>query len=128
MPLKTHRSFKATLAFAGLAIMALSGCASDETAGSLLVSPGKFTLYTCPELVRHETGLVARQRVLEGLIAKAGPEADGRFVSAIAYRPEYAAVRAERNLLRRVFAEKECQGSLTAPVAPVAGTVAAPRR
>ncbi|MDP2411009.1 MAG: hypothetical protein Q8M26_12085 [Pseudolabrys sp.] len=126
MPLTIPKSRIALRAgIAGLAVMALSGCASDETAGSLLVSPGKFTLFTCPDLVRHEAGLLARQRVLEGLIAKAGPDADGRFVSAIAYRPEYTTVRAERNLLRRVFAEKECQGSLTP--APAAGAMA-PRR
>lgn len=124
----THRSIKTTIAaaIAGLTVMTLSGCTSNEAVGNLMVSPGKFTLYTCPDLVRHDAGLVSRQRVLEGLIAKAGPEADGRFVSAIAYRPEYASLRAERSLLRRVAAEKECQIPVT-PAVPVDRTVA-PRR
>ena len=35
-----------------MAALALSGCATDDTMSTILVSPGKFILYTCPELVR----------------------------------------------------------------------------
>ena len=103
---------KFLIAFILLAM--LSGCTSsggtsDETLGRILFSPGKYALYTCPEIADRVTANVARQRVLEGLMAKAGAGSGGRMVSSVAYRPEYLELRGEMVELRRVAAEKNCK-------------------
>jgi len=86
-----------------------SGGSSDDTFGRILFSPGKYALYTCPEIADRVTANVARQRVLEGLMAKAGAGSGGRLVSSVAYRPEYLELRGEMVELRRVAAEKNCK-------------------
>jgi hypothetical protein len=45
---------------------------------------------------------------LEALMARAGPGTDALLVSAVAYRPEYLAVRGEMNELRAAAATKKC--------------------
>lgn len=97
-----------------LLVALLSGCASsggtsDETVGRILFAPGKFALYTCAELADRVTVNVARQHVLEGLMAKAGAGAGGRMVSSMAYRPEYLELRGEMVELRRAAAAKDCK-------------------
>ena len=82
---------------------------SDETFGRILFAPGKFALYNCAEIADRVTANVARQRVLEGLMAKAGAGSGGRLVSSVAYRPEYLELRGEMVELRRVAAEKNCK-------------------
>ena len=49
------------------------------------------------------------QLELEGLMAKAGPDASGHFVSTIAYRPEYLQLRGQMNEIRKTSAEKKCK-------------------
>ena len=92
----------------------LSGCTSsggpsDETLGRILFAPGKFALYTCPELADRATVNAARQHVLEGLMAKAGAGVGGRMVSGMAYRTEYLELRGAMVELRRVAVEKNCK-------------------
>src|SRR3990172_5641070 len=85
--------FRPLVAIALLAAM-LSGCASsggssDDKLGRFLVAPGKYVLYSCPEIAVQAATTAARERELERLMAKANVDAGGRLVSAIAYRPEY---------------------------------------
>ena len=88
----------------------LSGCAaSDDASGRFLVQPERYQLYSCTELAVAAQGVGARQLELEGLMAKAGPDASGRFVSTIAYRPEYLQLRGQMNEIRRSSAEKNCK-------------------
>ena len=91
-----------------LAALALSGCASDDTMSFMLVSPGKFILYTCPELIQQGRAMAKRQRELESLMAKAGQDAGGQFVNAVAYRQEYLTNRGEMKDLRGQAKEKQC--------------------
>ena len=86
-----------------------SGGTSDETAGRFLFAPGGFALYSCAEIADRATANIARQHVLEGLMAKAGADTGGRLVSSVAYRPEYLELRGEMVELRRVAAEKDCK-------------------
>ncbi len=102
--------------FVAIVVLAamLSGCTSsggtsDETFGRILFAPGKFALYNCAEIADRVTANVARQYVLEGLMAKAGAGSGGRMVSSVAYRPEYLELRGEMVELRRVAAEKNCK-------------------
>jgi hypothetical protein len=101
------------LAAALLAAM-LAGCASgggtsDDQAGSLLVSPGKFVIYNCRQLADQARQLIDRENELQVLMVKAGPGPDGRIASTVAYRPEYLSVRGEINELRKEAATKNCK-------------------
>lgn len=89
---------------------ALGGCASSpESVGSVFIAPGKYVLYSCPELVQRQSEIVVRQRELEGLMAKANKDAGGRLVSLMAYDTEYASAKADLKVLRQEAVEKQCQ-------------------
>lgn len=96
-------------------LLTLAACAaglpnsSDDRLGRVLVAPGKYVLYTCPEIAQAATVVALRQRELEGLMAKASVDASGRFVSNMAYRPEYIEKRGEMNELRNAAIAKECK-------------------
>lgn len=89
-----------------------------------MVSPGKFALYTCPELAAKAKALAERQGELEGLIAKANEGAGGGLVSALAYRPDYLSVRGEIRDVREAAAEKHCDLSQAGVGAGMAGAPA----
>lgn len=106
-----------------LAALTLAGCAmSDDKLANMLVAPGKFTLYSCPDLVQKAKELGARQRELEGLMAKAGDGASGKVVSTLAYRPDYLSGRGEMHDVREAATEKGCLGDVdTAAAGTVTG-------
>lgn len=109
----------AVLLSAGL----LGGCAmSDERAASLLVAPGDYDLYSCPQLARTAADLKGRRAELEGLMAKAERDAGGRMMSALGYRPDYLKVRGEIHEIEKTAREKKCDLSAVranaAPAAP----------
>jgi hypothetical protein len=91
-----------------LAVMALYGCTSDETASRFLAAPDKYMLYSCEELARAAESNEGRQRELEPLMKKAGVDAGGRFISNQAYQPEYTMLRGDMKNLRKAAAEKNC--------------------
>jgi len=100
----------------GLALAAaLGGCADSKT-GTLLVSPSRFTLYNCNEMGVHQKAIVARQRQLEDLMARAKRDSGGGIVSAVAYEPEYQNMLGELKVLRQQAAQKDCV--LPDPYAP----------
>jgi hypothetical protein len=86
----------ATALVTAVAAAALSGCATqgsfEDRASSFLVTPGKYTLYSCPQLAVQSDARIARKRELDALIAKAGPGAGGAVASTLAYSTEYAQV------------------------------------
>ena len=95
-----------------LAAATVAGCAaSDDASGRFLVQPDRYQLYGCRELAEAAQAIGARQRELEGLMAKVGPDTSGRFVSTIAYRPEYLQLRGLINEIHRTSAEKKCKFS-----------------
>lgn len=101
---------RARLLIVIFAVGVLAGCAtSDDGAGRFLVQPDKYQLYSCRELAEAAQAIGTRERELEGLMTKAGPDASGRFVSTVAYRPEYLQLRGQMNELRRTAAEKKCK-------------------
>ncbi|HET9617808.1 MAG TPA: twin-arginine translocation pathway signal [Pseudolabrys sp.] len=107
----------AVLLSAGL----LGGCAmSDERAASLLVAPGDYEIYSCPQLAVTYAGLKARRIELEGLMAKAEGGAGGQLVNAVGYRPDYLKVRGEQHEIEKTAREKNCDlGAVPAGAAPV---------
>jgi hypothetical protein len=95
--------------------VALSGCTSQEAASRLLVEPDRYVLYNCPEIATASQANMARQRELEGLMAKAGTSAGGQLASGMAYAPEYNQLRGEMVQLRKAADDKNCR---TGPGAP----------
>jgi hypothetical protein len=92
-----------------LAAVALTGCAmSDDKMASFLVAPGKYQLYTCPELIAQAKANGKRRRELEKLMAKAGQESSGRLVSTLAYRPDYLSAQGEWKDLREAAVAGNC--------------------
>ena len=88
----------------------LAGCAmSDDSAGRLLVQPDRYVLYSCRELAEAAQAINVRQLELERLMAKAGSDSSGQFVSNLSYRPEYTQLRGQMNELQRSAAEKNCK-------------------
>ena len=94
----------------------LSGCAvSDDTSARFLVQPDRYQLYGCRELAEAAREIIKRRRELEDLMAKAGQDTSGRFVGAVAYRPEYLQLRGQMNEIRRTSIERKCKFDPEAP-------------
>jgi len=107
--------------YAALAALALAGCAmSDDQLAHFVVSPAKYTLYTCADIAREAKAKAEHERELEQLMAKANVDAGGRLVSSIAYQPDYITVHGEINELHAAAAAKHCEGAAAA--APAART------
>lgn len=96
-------------------LTALSGCGggsgftAEDRAGRMLIAPGKYMLYGCDEIAQAAVISAARAEVLEQMMAKASVDAGGRFVSGVAYEPEYVERRGELNELRNAAREKNCK-------------------
>ena len=102
----------AALLAAGL----LGGCAlSDDKAASLLVAPGDYDLYSCPQLATTASSLKAKRIELGGLMARAETDSGGRMMSSISYRPEYLKIRGELHEVEATAREKKCDVSKVAP-------------
>jgi hypothetical protein len=95
---------------AALAALMLAACAgNDDTTARMLVAPGKYTLFNCPQLAQQATTNLKRQHELAGLMAQAGTGSGGQMVSAVAYRPEYLQLRGEMEDMRQTAADKKCK-------------------
>ena len=89
---------------------------SDDKAASLLVAPGDYDLYSCPQLAQTAADLRKKRGDLEALMARAEGDSGGRFMSAVGYRPEYLKVRGEVHEVETTAAAKHCDlSSLPAP-------------
>jgi len=86
----------------------LSACGTSETMTRFVVAPGKYDIYTCPQIADQMKATETEGRRLEGLMARASQSAGGAFVSNIAYEPEYVANRGEARELRSSAAAKHC--------------------
>jgi hypothetical protein len=98
-------------ALAGL----LSACGSVDEASRFVVAPGKYDIYTCPQIADRMKDVEAEGRKLEALIARAEQGPSGQFVSNIAYGPDYLSNRGDMRELKKSAAQKNCTGL---PVAP----------
>jgi len=96
---------------------ALSGCgtSSDSRVSGWLVSPGKYDVYTCPQIADQLIAMEAERQKLEGLIGRASTDASGRFVSKIAYESDYQADIGELREMHKAAAAKNCPNVPTAP-------------
>lgn len=108
-----------------LAVM-LGGCATGNIVGSAFVDPSKYDLYDCKQLITARDGANARANELEALIAKAETGAAGTLVSGLAYQSDYAAARAQRDLIDQKLASNDCAAELAPP--PLAASPAKAKR
>jgi hypothetical protein len=88
----------------------LGGCSglNMQSVPSAMVTPGKYEFHDCRAIETALKGRQARQVQLEKLMADASKETGGGIVSAMAYRPEYAANQGEIDELVRTTATKNC--------------------
>jgi len=97
-------------AAAALACAILAGCSSEgNSQGRFLVAPGKFVLYTCPELALRAKQNAEREQKLRDLMTKAEAGAGGHLVSTLAYKPEYDTLQEESRQLQEMMVEKKCK-------------------
>jgi hypothetical protein len=80
---------------AALLLALAGGCASvSDPAGFTVVTQDKYDFMTCPEIVGARNGLIAREKQLADLSAKAESAPGGVIVSYTAYRSELTQTRA----------------------------------
>jgi hypothetical protein len=91
-----------------LAACSSQSATTEDNVGSFMVAPGKYEFYTCAHLALQTTAMKTRESELAALIAKAGPDAGGSFVSAIAYRPEYIQARGNLIEIRKAEVAQNC--------------------
>ena len=97
-------------AFVTVLAVALAGCGSisDQSAAAALVSPGKYSLYTCQDIEQRTRAVRSRLVELQQLMARAEQGAGGQLVNALAYRTEYLQMNGEMDELAKTSAEKNC--------------------
>jgi hypothetical protein len=98
---------RALLLFAFAAI-ALTGCGPDLGPGTMMVDPGRYSVYHCNDLAARWKVLVAREKELRGLMDKANDGGVGALIGSVAYRSDYESVMTEERLIQREAADKKC--------------------
>lgn len=105
---------RARIAAVCFVALGVGGCAmSEDTVSTLLVAPGNYEFYSCPQLVSAAASLRGRQKQLEDLMARAETDFGGKVMSATGYRPDYLRVRGELRSVETTAREKQCD--LTPP-------------
>lgn len=100
----------ACLVVAGL----LAGCSTSGGLDSLVADPARYSVYRCKDLAPRLAALVAREKDLRNLIAKASEGSGGVVIANLSYGAEYESVMGEEKVLRRTAAEKNCDLSSAA--------------
>jgi len=99
-------------ALLAVAVAALAGCSMPDGAGTLLVDPGRYSVYHCNDLAARWKVLLAREKDLRSLMEKADQGGGGAVIGSLAYRSDYDSVLTEEKLLQRAAAEKNCDPTL----------------
>jgi hypothetical protein len=101
-----HRALLSVVSLLGA--LALAGCGLSGNTGALLIDPGRYDAYHCPELATRWKVLIAREKELRGLMDKAGEGPGGAVIGSLAYRTDYESVLSEEKLLQHTADEKKC--------------------
>ncbi|MBI3435669.1 MAG: hypothetical protein HY056_11430 [Proteobacteria bacterium] len=102
----------------GLALAA-SACAGEFGAGSLLVAPGKYAYYKCPDIAVATASWTVREKEMADADQKAKRSAGGSAIGALVYGPEIATAREELRQLREATAAKNCATPTARPISVV---------
>ena len=93
-----------------LLVAALGGCSGmpDLSTTSLMVTPGKYDLYSCQDIENHIRYRRSRVTELDNLTTQAAAGTGGAVVGAITYRSERALNQGELDELVRTLNNKQC--------------------
>jgi hypothetical protein len=92
-------------------LLGLAGCGATQDAGSILIDPGRYSVYHCDDLAARWKVLVGREKDLRALMEKANQTPSGAIIGSLSYRTDYESVLSEERLLQRTAAEKNCNFS-----------------
>ncbi len=86
----------------------LGGCTNVQVS-SMMVKPGKYSIYNCDQIATAGRQLVTRERELKALIDKAAQGAGGQVAIVLAYRNEYLEVQGSLRELEAAAVDKNCK-------------------
>ena len=79
-----------------------------DPAGFSIVTQDMYDFKTCPEIVGARNGIVAREKELTELVAKAESAPGGIIVSYTAYRSDLTNIRAQHVAVDRAARMHDC--------------------
>jgi hypothetical protein len=91
-----------------LALAALTACSTDLSSYSTIVTQDKFDFMTCAQITGNRGGLIAREKELSELVAKAEASPGGIIASFAAYRSELAHTRSQIVAVNRAVQKNGC--------------------
>jgi len=92
------------------ATTALGGCAPDSgnVGATFMADRLKYELYDCKQMENQMNALMAEERRLRDLIARAEQDTGGAIVAAVAYKTDYAKTRADMKVLGEAQQRRDC--------------------
>ena len=111
MAVHANCSFRRAISLTGIALLGIA-CAActgiGDPAGFSVVTQDAFDFKTCPEIVAARSSMIAREKELTELVAKADSAPGGIIVSYTAYRSELTTVRAQKEASERAARMHNC--------------------
>jgi hypothetical protein len=93
---------------AALALVALTACSTDLSGYSTIVTQDKYDFMNCAQITGSRAGLVAREKELTDLAAKAESSPGGIIASFAAYRSELSSTRTQIVVVNRAAQKNGC--------------------
>ena len=89
--------------------MLLAGCSSiSDSSFTVFADPGKYTYYSCDQIILQTKIWTSREQDLRTLMDKAEQSAGGTVVNTLAYRADYVAATEELKILEKTARNKNC--------------------
>jgi len=85
-----------------------AACAGGMDPGYAVATQDRYDFMECPQILGERGGLIAREKQLTELAAKAEAAPGGVIVSAVAYRSELTQARTQLRLVQRAAQQKGC--------------------
>lgn len=98
-------------ALRALGVIAAAACVAacaTETPGYAIVTQDKFDFMNCRDIIGNRTGLIAREKQLSELAAKAAAAPGGAIAGTLAYGSELSSVRAQVFAAERAARKNKC--------------------
>jgi hypothetical protein len=92
-----------------IAVVALSGCASGNGPGQLLVAPGTYDAYKCKDLTQVWDQLNKRETELRANMDRASQGGRGTVIGAAAYGTDYQVVLTQKKMVQQQAVVKNCE-------------------
>jgi hypothetical protein len=96
-------------AICAIAAVALSGCASSNGPGQLLVAPGTYDAYHCKDLAQVWDQLNKRETELRANMDRASQGGGGTVIGAAAYGTDYQVVLTQKKMVQQQAVAKNCE-------------------